>query len=410
MTRSQRLLLSPTTAQRKLLAGAAGLSRFAWNWAVGLCQRHYEWYGRLPGYKRLTGYDLQRRWNRVKDRHFPWVRRYSKLIPEESFRKVEQAYRAAFARLKAGGKPGFPRFHRKGVNDGFQVVPSRHDPMRRDGRRFNFPRIGLVKCQTRLRWPDAAQVYGRVRLRAGRWWLTLSYDLPGAAGLPRGRPACGIDLGCAMFATVASEGVIVDEVRPPKPYAKAKRRLKRMQRVVSRRARGSANRKRAIRRLARAHERVANVRGDFLHQFSSRIVRRFGVVVLEDLSVKGLAGGMLAGTIHDLGFGEFRRQVEYKAEAVGTRVVLADRFYPSSKTCSSCGRVKTKLELGERTWTCECGVTHDRDHNAAMNLEKLGRGTPEVTPVESGGACSRRRGAGATRRSRNAALLSQQGD
>lgn len=383
MFRSQRLLLSPTTQQSLLMSRACGLSRFAWNWALALCQRHYEWFGDMPGYRRLTANSLTKRWNTVKDRHFPWVREFSKLIPEESFRLLDRAYQAAFARLKRGQKPGFPRFHKKGRCDSFQVVPSCHHQMGRHERRFQVPRIGRVKVQTHLRWPDAKQVSGRVKSKAGRWWLCLSYELPDPEHLPAGRPACGIDLGCDTFATVASEGKIVIEEPAPKPFAKAKRRLRRASRVMARRKLGSSNRRKAVVKRAKVHSQVANARANFLHQLSARLVRRFGTVVLEDLCVKGLACGWISRTVADLGLGTFRQQVEYKAAAAGTTVVIADRFYPSSKRCSTCGVVKASLALKERVWTCVCGTTHDRDHNAARNLEQLPQGMGKVTPVES---------------------------
>lgn len=401
MIRSQQLLLRPTQAQRILFAKAAGLSRYAWGWAIDLCERHYAIYGKTPGYKRPTAARLMKHWNKVKDRRFPWVRESSKLIPEECFKKLDLTYRAAFARLKKGEKPGFPRKHKKGVHESFQVVPSRHHPIGAYGQYIALPRIGRVRVQTKLRWPSAAQVYGRVKFKAGRWWLSMSYDLPDTPKLPEGRPTCGVDLGCTVFATVASGGKIVDEVPPPKPYAKAKRRLRRASKAVSRKQKGSKNRKKAVQRLARVHERVANIRNDFLHKESAKLVRRYGKIKLEDLSVQGLAGGFLAKTVRDLGFAEFRRQVEYKAATAGTDVIFAERFYPSSKTCSSCGAIKDKLTLDERTWACKCGVTHNRDHNAALNLEKLPQGMGKVTPVETGGS-STRKGRGAGRRSRNA--------
>lgn len=404
MRRSQRILIQPTQDQERLFAGSCGLSRFAWNWALALCQRHYRMFGKKTGHKRPSAYTLMRHWNKVKDRRFPWVREYSKLIPEECFKKLDLAFQDAFARMKAGQLAGFPRFRRKGVHESFQVVPSGDRPMARVAKRFRIPRVGLVKCQTILRWPNGKHVYGRVKYKAGRWWLTLTYEFPDPKPGPHTGPSCGIDLGCTTFATVASDGKIVDELAPPKPYAKANRRLKRLQRIASRKMKGGKNRRKAVMRLARQHERVANTRVNFLHQFTSRLVKRYGVIVLENLSVKGMMAGMLAGTIRDMGFGQFRRQMEYKAEVTGSQVVLADRFYPSSKTCSHCGKVKAKLSLSERTWTCEgCGTIHNRDHNAAVNLEKLGQGLPESTPAETGGASkgsNARRGAG--RGSRNA--------
>jgi putative transposase len=172
--------------------------------------------------------------------------------------------------------------------------------------------------------------------------------------------------------------------------------------MVSRRAKGSKRRALAKLRLAKAHERVANLRANQLHQLSSQLVKRYGVIVLEDLNVKGLAGGMLAGTIADLGFAEFRRQVEYKSEAAGTNVIFADRFFPSSKSCSRCGEIKDDLALSDRTFRCGgCGLEVGRDHNAGINLEKLGQSMPEATRGETGGSSSRK-GRGAGRRTANA--------
>jgi putative transposase len=286
--------------------------------------------------------------------------------------------------MKAGSEAGFPKFHKKRDESSFMVVPGKSTPMRLSGTRFQIPKIGFVKTQSKLRWPGATQTYGRVKRVAGRWWLTLSYELPDPPKLPDGRPACGIDLGISRLATIASGGRVVEEVKSPSPYMKAQEQLRQAKRRANRKSRGSANQRKALLKLAKLHERVASVRGNFLHQLTNRLVNRFGVICLEDLRVGELAGKGLGKLIHDMGWGIIRRQIEYKAETAGTKVVFADRFYPSSKTCSTCGQVKTKLALAERNWTCEgCGTSHNRDVNAAINLEKLGRGTPEETPAET---------------------------
>jgi len=403
MIRSQKILLKPNNEQLKLLRGSSGLARFAWNWAVAICQRHYAIYGKRGyKYKRPSAFTLINRWNKIKVRRFPWVSSYSKLIPEQSFRKFDKAMKAAFKRLVKKQKSGFPKFHKRGIKESFNVIPSSDRPVRLASNRVHLPRIGMVRFETPLRWPGAVQCYGQVKLRAGRWWLTLSYELPDPPKLPAGRPACGIDLGCTTLATIVSGGEVVEEVKPLKPFVKAKRKVKRLGRMVSRRDKGSKRRERAKLRLAKAHERVANLRANQLHNLTCRLAKRYGVIVLEDLSVKGLAGGMLAGTIADLGFAEFRRQSEYKADAAGTRVVLADRFFPSSKSCSRCGEIKDDLSLSDRTFRCAgCGLEIGRDHNAGVNLEKLGQSMPEVTCGETGGS-SARKGRGAGRRTTNA--------
>jgi putative transposase len=404
--RSQRILLKPTVTQERLFRGSAGLSRFAWNWAVAYLRKHYGIFGRGPdgktrkGYKAPSPYTLGKRWNRIKDRRFPWVREYSKLIHESSFGYVERAYQSAFARLKKTGKWSPPKFQKKGNKESFSVSSGNIHQLRRVGMRMNVPCIGFVKCVTPIRWPDAKRISGRVKLIAGRWWLILAYELPDPPKLPTDRSTCGIDLGCTTFATIASGGEVVEEVAPPKPYAKAKRKLKRLQRRMSRRLKGSKRKAKSRIAVAKAHKRIADIRGNFLHQLTAKVVKTYGTVVLEDLSVSGMMRGWLSGTIQDLGFGYFRQFITYKAEAAGANVVFADRFYPSSKTCHACGSVRNELDLSERVLWCRCGEIISRDHNAALNLEKLGRSSPEVTPVESGGS-SARRGRGAARRNGN---------
>ena len=159
----------------------------------------------------------------------------------------------------------------------------------------------------------------------------------------------------------------------PRALKSALIKLKRLQRVVSRRQKGSANRKKAVRQLARAHFRVANIRKDALHQATTLLTKTKSVIVLENLNVGGmLKNHHLAQAIADVGMYEFRRQLVYKSAWYGCEVLLADRFYPSTKRCSQCGQVKLVMSLGEREYQCEhCGFVIDRDLNAAINLEQL---------------------------------------
>jgi putative transposase len=186
----------------------------------------------------------------------------------------------------------------------------------------------------------------------------------------------------------------VEVAENPRPLQGALIRLKRLGRRLSRRVKGSGRWKKAKLAMARAYTRVCGVRGNFLHQLTSRLVKRYGTVVIEDLSVKGLARTKLARSVQDAAWGEFRRQLTYKAETAGTRIVVADRFFPSSKKCSKCGTVKAELTLGERTYRCDhCGLTRGRDENAAANLLALALpgGLPGTTPVE-GKALARLKG------------------
>jgi putative transposase len=199
----------------------------------------------------------------------------------------------------------------------------------------------------------------------------------------------GVDLGIKHLATLSTG----EKFDAPKPLVRAMKKLIRLQRQLNRKQKGSNNRNRARMRVARLYYQITCVRADALHKLTTLLVQRYSTIVLEDLNVQEmLRNNKLARAIADVGFGEFRRQVEYKASPLGASVIMADRWYPSSKLCANCGHKLEILLLSTREWACpQCGVIHDRDVNAARNLEQLGRATPEVKPVERG-AMARSRG------------------
>jgi len=176
--------------------------------------------------------------------------------------------------------------------------------------------------------------------------------------------AVGIDLGVRTFATL-SDGT---RVANPRFHRASQQALKRAHRALSRKQRGSRNRERQRVRVARLHRRVACRRNDFLHKLTTELVRKYDVLCLEDLNVLGLARAKLSRSVQDAAFAEFRRQVTYKAGWAGKRMVLVNRFYASSRICSTCGGTNTQLRPSERSWRCSCGASHDRDLNAALNL------------------------------------------
>lgn len=188
---------------------------------------------------------------------------------------------------------------------------------------------------------------------------------------------CGVDLGIKTLAVV-SDGTTFEN---PKALRSSMDKIKRLQRVVSRRKIGSNNRKKAARKLAKAHLKAAHLRKNTLHQITSHLAKTKSVVMIEDLNVSGmLKNHKLAQAIANVGFYEFKRQMIYKGQWYGCRVMLAGRFYPSSKTCSHCGWIRNDLGLGERTFVCEaCGTVMDRDLNAAINLEHLMKTTGSLS-------------------------------
>jgi putative transposase len=233
------------------------------------------------------------------------------------------------------------------------------------------PRLGRLRLKERKYLPtgDGVQILSAtVSEQAGHWYVSIQVEEEQAVPENTG-PVVGIDLGVKSLATL-SDGEVIQN---PRHFKRRLKKLKRLQRVVSRRQKGGKNRKKAVRKLAKLHRQIKNQRSNTLHQVTTRLAKTKSVLVIEDLYVSGmLKNHRLAQAIGDVGFYEFKRQMLYKASWYGSRVVLADRWEPSSKRCSGCGWLDADLTLSDRTFHCEqCGLVLDRDLNAAINLAKL---------------------------------------
>ncbi|HEV2460584.1 MAG TPA: RNA-guided endonuclease TnpB family protein, partial [Ktedonobacterales bacterium] len=330
-------------------------------------QDEYRQTGQSP-----SAIDLHRELNALKQTAVPWMYAVSKCAPQEALRNLDRAFAHFFRRVqlkKAGkyqGKLGYPeRKSKKRGLSSFRLTGS--ISVYPDA--VHLPRLGRLRLKERGYLPTGTVKllgYGHgasgalVRLRASR----------ARAGSAREHgPVVGVDLGVKQLATL-SDGTTAPNPRHLKSCLK---KLKRAQRIVSRRRKGSRNRRKATQRLARLHRTVANRRTNTLHHLTSRLAKTKSVVVMEDLNVAGmLKNHQLAQALSDVGFAEFRRQLAYKAEWYGCRIIVADRWFASSKTCSRCGWVDEQLTLADRTFRCQhCGLVMDRDLNAAKNLEKL---------------------------------------
>lgn len=363
MILSHQIRLEPTFKQAQFLSRCAGTHRFAWNWALAESKRAYAETGKSANLN-----DLKKAWNASKP---DWVYDVPKDCNQQPFTDLGKAYSCFFKGLKGKRKVGHPRFKKKGQHDAFSVS---NDKTRIDARGIYMPVLKKwIRLSEPLRFEGKVMSY-RFSKRAGHWFVAVAVE---AAHERRriGDGVVGVDLGIKSLA-VTSAGEVFEA---PKPLKAALSSLRRKQRVVSRREKGSNRRKKANLAVARLHYRISNVRKDFLHKTTTKLCRENQTIVLEHLSVKGMLKlRSLSRAISDVGLHEFRRQIEYKSKLYGTEVVIADRFFPSSKTCSSCGVVKAELSLSERSWVCmSCGTDHDRDLNAAKNLRTLGlRGTP----------------------------------
>ena len=362
MMLSHRIELDPTNAQATHLAQAAGVARFAYNWALGLWNDIYQLHKLDPDVAPTSEAELRRALNALKREHYPWMLEVTKCAPQMAIKNLGKAFDNFFA-----GRSGYPRFKAKGRDDRFTLS---NDQFRVDGSRIHIPKLKWVRMREPLRFTGKI-ISATISRVADRWFVSIIVDTPANSHLrpAENQGAVGVDLGVAALATLSTGEVIVG----PKPHKALLARLKRLSRSLSRKQKGSANRQKAKIKLARLHARIAAIRADALHQLTSYLTRRFHTIAIEDLNVRGMmANRRLARGIADMGFFEFRRQLEYKAAMRGGQVWVADRFYPSSKTCSCCGHKLEKLDLSVRAWTCPaCGTIHDRDVNAAINLKNM---------------------------------------
>jgi putative transposase len=372
-----RFALDPTPAQERAVRSHAGAARFAWNWGLAKCKERCEAEG-----KWYSAIDLHKLWNETKkaDPALSWWSDNSKCAYQEAFRDLDRALRDFIKSRKGerkGKRLGFPRFKKRGrCRDSFRFGAG---VMRCGGTTVTLPRLGTIrthestrKLARRLENGTARILSATVTRTAQRWYVSFAVEVDRAIPERHPRPgsAIGVDLGVKTLLTGVDDQGRVVTVAGPKSLRSSLRRLRRASRAHSRKAKGSANRRKSAARLARIHARVANVRADALHKATTDLAARYETVVAEDLNVAGMVRNRrLARAISDQGFGEARRMLGYKTAWNGGQLIPADRWFPSSKTCSACGYVKAKLALSERKYVCEaCGLAIDRDENAARNL------------------------------------------
>jgi putative transposase len=358
MILSHKIALDPNLAQRKYCAQGAGTARFAWNWAL------HEWKAAYEAGEKVTEGGLRKKLNAIKRQEFPWMLDVTKVAPQHAIKCLGTAFQRFFA-----GTSSYPQPKKKGRKDSFRA-DNGPGTFNVNGRYLTLPVIGTIKMHEELRFIGKL-LSVTISREAHRWFAAIAVDMPDTPQVGQNQAVCGVDLGISRLATV-SDGTVVPAVGSLKRELK---RLRRCSRALSRKVKGSSNRRKAKHKLARLHARIKHVRLDVLHKTTTDLTSRFGTIVLETLNVKGMmANGHLARAVADVGLYEFSRQVEYKAKIRSGRVLRADPWYPSSKLCSTsgCDYKNVSLTLSERFWTCPlCGHKHDRDLNAAINLASL---------------------------------------
>lgn len=301
-----------------------------------------------------------------------WYYKVSKCAPQYALRHLSDAFKAFWEKKK-----GFPRFKKKGRSDSFTLDGS----ITVDHRQVKVPVIGWLKTYERLPQGVLPKSVTISRI-ADRWFISFKIEVELLA-TPKIVDVVGVDLGVNHLATL-STGEVFDGA---KSYKKYEKKLSRLQYLHRRKVKGSSNWKKAHTEIARLHRKIANIRKDTLHKITTYIAKNHSLIGIEDLNVSGMmANHKLAKAIADMGFWQFRRQLEYKCPLYGSKLIVVDRFYPSSKTCSNCNVVKESLSLSERIYQCgECSFSCDRDLNASMNLEAAVRSTASACGLDSAG-------------------------
>ncbi len=361
VNKAYRYELDPNTHQRSSLHQHAGVARFAYNWGL---EYRIQLFKTNHGKDRFTDAMRQHKLlNSLKSTQFPWMYEVSKCAPQEALRDLHRAFQNFYRGRKKGQRIGFPRFKRKGVRDSFRLTGT----IRFADRKVQLPRIGKVRLKEKRDVYCTGRILSAtVKHRADRWFVSVTVEEEIPDPVLNGGTPVGVDLGVKTLATL-SDGTVFGN---PRALGRRLRKLRQLHRSLSRKKKGSKNREKARMQLARMYLRVFNIRQDTLHRLTTHLAKSHSRVVIEDLCVSGmLKNRKVARAVADVGFYECRRQLEYKCQWYGSRLVVAPRTYPSSKLCSRCGCQKKELLLSEREYACEqCGLKIDRDLNAALNL------------------------------------------
>ena len=359
MQRAHKIRLNPTSEQEQYLRQACGVARHAFNWGLAEWKRQYE-AGEKP-----SAYILKKQYNAIRREQFPWSYEVTKCAVDTGFRNLDAAFRNFFRRCKNGdARKGYPNFKsKKRAKQSFRM----------DGSRVSVDDhwLRLERLDTPINIAEPLRFSGKIvsvtiSEDAGRWYAAVNVEVePSKHEHPQ--ESVGVDLGVKTLA-VLSDSTQFENQRLLRSEL---RKVKRLNRELSRRQEGSGRWQRTKQKLARLHKHIANKRLDYQHKMTTEISQTYRIIGVEDLNVEGmLKNHHLALSLADVGFGEIQRQLRYKAEWYGGVLVEVDRFFPSSRLCPICGTIKGDLTLSDRVFVCECGYAVDRDLNAAQNIER----------------------------------------
>jgi len=357
--KAHRFRMRPTRSEEHSLNRMAGARRWVWNWALGRWRDTYAATG-----KSITLKQLSVELTALKEQpDTAWLKEVDSQAIQQVLKDLHRAFTNFFEK-----RARYPRFKGR-----------KRDPLRfripqrvtiKDGRVY-VPKIGWVRIRQSQPVEGTTKSATFRRDVIGHWYVTLTveFEMPEVPlALPEPAKVAGIDLGLKVFAAITGKKPVPN----PRFFRTGQRKLKRASRAVSRRKNDSRRKAKARRRVARIHHKIANQRKDFLHKLTTKLVNEHDGLCIEDLSLRGLARTKLAKSFADAAMGEFRRQLTYKSEWHRKHLAVIDRWFPSTRLCRGCGAVNAELTLSDRHWVCACGMVHDRDESAAINIRDEG--------------------------------------
>ena len=383
MIKSFKVMLIPNNKQRTRLFQFAGSARFAYNWALKK---------EITAFKNeekfISHYDLRKEFTLLRNSaEYSWLKKISNNVTKQAIIDLDTAYKKFFQK-----KASYPKFKSKRKGDFSFYQDTAKIKITETHVKLESIVLSKRKNRQKINWIKLAEV-GRIPVRVKyknprisfdglNWWFSISVEFETEKTTENLNDSLGIDLGIKDLA-VCSDGTIYPNINRTKKVRKLKKKVRRLQRSISRKyfknKEGESYQKtsniiKSERLLLKLHHRLKNIRQNYRHQITTAIInRKPRLIVIEDLNVMGMMRNKhLSKAVQEQGFYELRRQIEYKAQWSGIKIIIADRFYPSSKTCIKCGRIKKELKLSERIYRCECGNEIDRDLQAAINLKRYG--------------------------------------